>query len=137
MTPRRGPAKRTPHPNLQEFAPGVTVILLPGTMGRARIACINDQGARMIGDESDLRMPRRGRERVVRSLGSCFIARRFVRDVRGARADRARAERLSAAQDVSLQELEVLGKDYRDDQPITIPQNSPSVLSARARRAGT
>ncbi len=28
----------------------------------------------MIGDESELRMPRRGRERVVRSLGSCFIA---------------------------------------------------------------
>jgi hypothetical protein len=28
----------------------------------------------MIGDESELRMPRRGREHVVRSLGSCFIA---------------------------------------------------------------
>ena len=33
--------------------------------------------------------------------------------------------------------LEAPGKDYRDDQPITIPQNSPSVLSARARLAGT
>ena len=36
-----------------------------------------------------------------------------------------------------LEELEALGKDYRDDQPITVPQNSPSVLSALARLAGT
>ncbi len=65
------------------------------------------------------------------------LYRRFVRDVRGAQADRARAERLRAAQDVSLEEIEALGKDDRDDQPIAVPQNSPSVLSARARLAAT
>jgi uncharacterized protein (TIGR03067 family) len=64
------------------------------------------------------------------------LYRRFLPDLRGARADELKAQRLRASKDVSVEELEVLAKAEGDDRPIAEPQDAPAVSAERARFLG-